>query len=251
VETKFLNSAELCELEPALHPEVAGGIHYLQDGYIDPEQFVTGLAEKAKGLGTAIFTKTEAIHFETSANRITRVHTTRGDFDADQVILAAGAWSPSIVRELKVSLPIQAAKGYSITLKEPAIMPQYPLMFGEARVVVTPLKNRLRLAGTLELAGMDFSINYRRVLALQRNSAKYLQGLDQAKVLEVWRGLRPCTPDGLPVISRAKSFGNLIVAAGHAMLGMSLGPITGKLVSQMVSDEKTEIELHPLRLDRF
>ncbi len=251
VVTKILNSAELCELEPALRPEVAGGIHYLQDAHLDPAQFVSGLAEKAKELGAEIVTKTEVIHFETSAFRISSIHTTRGDFDAEQVVLCAGAWSPSIVRELKVNLPVQAAKGYSVTLERLAIMPQYPLMFGEARVVVTPLQNRLRLAGTLELAGMDHSINHRRVLALQRNSAKYLQGLDQAKVLETWRGLRPCTPDGLPVISRAKPFENLIVATGHAMLGMSLGPITGKLVSQLVSDEKTEVELFPLRLERF
>jgi len=251
VETKILNSSELCELEPALRSEVAGGIHYSQDAHLDPAQFVSGLAEKAKELGVEILTKTEVIHFETNASRITGIHTTRGDFDAEQVVLCAGSWSPSIVRELKINLPVQAAKGYSVTLERPAIMPRYPLMFGEARVVVTPLQDRLRLAGTLELAGMDFSINYRRVLALQRNSAKYLQGLDQAKVLEVWRGLRPCTPDGLPVISRAKPFDNLIVATGHAMLGMSLGPITGRLVSQVALGENVELDLSPLRLDRF
>lgn len=251
VETKILNSSELRDLEPALSPQVVGGIHYSQDAHLDPAQFVTRLAEKAKELGARIMTKTEVIRFETGASRITGIQTTRGNFTADQVVLCAGVWSPSIVSELKINLPVQAAKGYSITLERPEIAPQYPLMFGEVRVVVTPLQDRLRLAGTLELAGMDFSINPRRVSALQRNSAKYLQGLEQAKVLEIWRGLRPCTPDGLPVISRAKPFDNLIVATGHAMLGMSLAPITGRLASQLVLGETEEMDLQPLRLDRF
>jgi D-amino-acid dehydrogenase len=124
-------------------------------------------------------------------------------------------------------------------------------MFGEARVVATPLQGRLRLAGTLELAGMDLSIDLRRVNAIQTNSGKYLQGLEQAKILQIWRGLRPCTPDGLPVISRVKHIDNLIVATGHAMLGMSLGPITGRLTSQLVLGENLEMDLLPLRLDRF
>jgi D-amino-acid dehydrogenase len=98
---------------------------------------------------------------------------------------------------------------------------------------------------------MDFSFNSRRIDAIRRSSRAYLPGLDDAKVIEIWRGLRPCTPDGLPIISRSHDFNNLIVAAGHAMLGMSLGPITGKLVSQLVGDEKTDVDLHPLRMERF
>jgi len=251
VDSKILNSTELHELEPALLPQVIGGIQYVQDAHLDPARFVRGLAEKAKALGVRILTKTEVLGLEMTNSRVTRVHTTRGILSAGQYVLAAGAWSPAIVRDLKIKLPVQAAKGYSITLERPQVSPQIPLMFGEARVVVTPLGNQMRLAGTLELAGMDLSINPRRVAALQKNSAKYLPGLDQPNILEIWRGLRPCTPDGLPVIGRAQSCNNLIIATGHAMLGISLGPITGKLVSQLALDEKTELELFPLRLERF
>lgn len=251
VETKVLNSAELRELEPALHADILGGIHYLQDAHLDPAHFVTGLAEKAKTLGVHILTKTEVLGFEASNSRITHIRTTRGDFTAEQVILSAGAWSPAIARDLKIKLPIQAAKGYSITLTRPQISPKIPLMFGEAHIVVTPLGEQLRLAGTLELAGMDSSINQRRVAAIQRASARYLTDINDGKVIEIWRGLRPCTPDGLPVIGRVKEYNNLIVATGHAMLGISLGPITGRLVSQLVTRERTEIELSPLRLERY
>ena len=117
--------------------------------------------------------------------------------------------------------------------------------------MINLLGEALRIAGTLELAGMDFSLNSKRIRAMQKSSAEYLPGLAEAKVIEIWRGLRPCTPDGLPIISRVKNFENLIVAAGHAMLGMSLGPITGKLVSQLAGDEKTDLNITPLAESRF
>jgi len=232
-------------------PQVVGGIHYPRDGHIHPARFVTGLAEKAQDLGAQLWTKTEALGFESSQGKITKIHTTRGDILPKQIILATGSWSPEVARALRVQIPIQAAKGYSVTLENPPVSPKIPLSFGEARVVVNPLGDSLRLAGTLELAGMDFSINARRVDAMQKASNEYLPGLQEAKIIEIWRGLRPCTPDGLPIIGRSSDFDNLMVAAGHAMLGMSLGPVTGKLVSQLVNGEKTDVDVLPFRIERF
>jgi D-amino-acid dehydrogenase len=251
IPVSIVNREEALELEPALLPDIVGGVFYPRDGRIDPQRFVAGLAEKAQGLGVQVWTKTEAMGFETTQGKITTVHTTRGDFQPQQVILAGGSWSPEVARALKLRIPIQAAKGYSVTLENPPVAPKLPLLFSEARVVVNPLGHALRIAGTLELAGMDFSFNSRRVRAIQQASAGYLPGLAEATVIEIWRGLRPCTPDGLPIVSRIKKFNNLIVAAGHAMLGMSLGPITGKLVSQLVSGEKTELDINPLAAERF
>jgi len=248
---RVLDQAQVHDLEPALLPQVAGGIHYPRDGHIHPARFVTGLAEKARGLGTQVWTKTEAMGFELSQGKITKIRTTRGDISPKQVILATGSWSPDVARELKLQIPIQAAKGYSITLENPPVSPKIPLSFGEARVVVNPLGDSLRLAGTLELAGMDFSINSRRVDAMRKASSAYLPGLGDAKIIEIWRGLRPCTPDGLPIIGRSRDFDNLVVAAGHAMLGMSLGPITGRLVSQLLNGEKTDVDVLPFRMERF
>ena len=248
---RVLDQAQVHDLEPALLPQVAGGIHYPRDGHIHPARFVTGLAEKARGLGTQVWTKTEAMGFELSQGKITKIRTTRGDISPKQVILATGSWSPDVARELKLQIPIQAAKGYSITLENPPVSPKIPLSFGEARVAVNPLGDSLRLAGTLELAGMDFSINSRRVDAMRKASSAYLPGLGDAKIIEIWRGLRPCTPDGLPIIGRSRDFDNLVVAAGHAMLGMSLGPITGRLVSQLLNGEKTDVDVLPFRMERF
>ena len=248
---KLMDQSEVHDLEPALLPQVVGGIYYPRDGHIHPARFVTGLAEKARGLGARLWTKTEALGFESSGGKITKIHTTRGDISPRQVVLAMGSWSPDVARDLKLQIPIQAAKGYSITLENPPVSPKIPLSFGEARVVVNPLGDSLRLAGTLELAGMDFSINSHRVYAMQKASNEYLPGLQEAGIIEIWRGLRPCTPDSLPILGRSREFDNLIVAAGHAMLGMSLGPITGKLVSQVVNEEKTEVDVFPFRMERF
>lgn len=248
---KVVDQDEAHDLEPALLPQVIGGIYYPRDGHLDPARLVVWLAEKAQGLGVQVWTKTEAMGFETSQGRVTAVHTTRGDFHPRQIVLATGSWSPELARSLNLRIPIQAAKGYSVTLENPPLAPKLPLLFSEARAVVNPLGDSLRIAGTLELAGMDFSINSRRLAAIQSSARAYLPGLETAKVLEIWRGLRPCTPDGLPIIGRARKFHNLIVAAGHAMLGMSLGPVTGKLVSQLARDETPDVDMTPFRMERF
>jgi D-amino-acid dehydrogenase len=248
---KVMSASEVCNLEPALLPNVTGGIYYPRDAHIDPFRFVTGLAEKVRELGVEILTGTEVLAFETRNERVVAIKTTRGDMDPQKVVLAAGSWSPAVGRALRLNIPIQAAKGYSVTFQKPVVSPRIPLLFGEAHVVVNPLRDALRVAGTLELAGMDFSINMRRVTAIRKAAEQYLPGLDQARVIEIWRGLRPCTPDGLPIISRSDSLDNLFIAAGHAMLGMSLGPITGKLVSQLVNEERPDFNLAPFNLDRF
>jgi D-amino-acid dehydrogenase len=246
-----MSASEVCHLEPALLPSVVGGVYYSRDAHIDPFRFVTGLAGKARELGVEILMGTEVLSFETMNGKVIAIKTTRGDIHPQRILLAAGSWSPEVARRLKLNIPIQAAKGYSITFEKPAVSPKISLLFGEAHIVVNPLGDALRVAGPLELAGMDFSINMRRVEAIRNGANQYLPGLDQARVIEIWRGLRPCTPDGLPIMSRSDVFNNLFIAAGHAMLGMSLGPITGKLVSQMINEEWIDFDLAPFNINRF
>ncbi len=251
IPVQMLDRDEVHDREPALLPQVAGGVFYPNDGHIDPSRFVRGLAEKAQEQGVDVCTNTDVMGFETARGRITRLRTTRGDMAAEQVVLAAGSWSPQVAKELHLRIPIEAAKGYSINLENPEPSPKLPLLLGEARVVVNPLEQGLRLAGTLEMAGLDLSISTRRVDAIRRSCEAYLPGIPQAKTIEIWRGLRPCTPDGLPILGRSRDFNNLIIATGHAMLGMSLGPISGKLVSQLVCREQTEMDISPLSPERF
>jgi D-amino-acid dehydrogenase len=237
--------------EPALKPGVVGALLCPEDALLVPDRFVKGLAQLAASLGVRVATGSEVIGFRRAGDRITGVETTRGPLEADTVVLAAGAWSPEIGRVLGIHVPIQPAKGYSLTYRRPARGPAIPLLPAEGRFSVTPMGEFLRFGGTLELAGMDLSVNQRRVEALRRNALRCIEGAEALELLEIWRGLRPCTPDGLPLVGRSRRFENLVLAAGHAMVGMSLGPVTGQLVARLVAGVAPAPDLRLLDPDRF
>jgi len=238
-------------LEPALAPDVVGAVLFPDDAHLVPDRFVRGLARAAASRGVRFRTGTEVLGFRTAGPRVVAVETTRGDLEPDDVVLAAGAWSRELARQLGLRLPIEPAKGYSVTFVRPAAGPRLPLICGEARVAITPMDETLRFAGTLELAGLDFSVNRARVAAIVRGARRYLATAADFPVLEIWRGLRPCTPDGLPIVGRAARLANVVLATGHAMIGVSLGPVTGKLVAQLVAGEPPSVDVRPLSPERF
>ena len=239
------------ELEPIIGDNIVGGIHYREDAHLEPALFVNGLMAAAQVLGADAVTMSEVLEFETTKSRITTVHTTRGVLKPSHVIIAAGAWSLNLAKKLGINFPLQPAKGYSITLDQPAVKPKLHIFLSEAKVAVTPIGSRLRLAGTLELTGLDLTINQRRVNAILQAGERYLRNVNTGDAGEVWSGLRPCSPDGLPYIGRSQKLENLIFATGHGMLGVSMGPITGKLVKQIVCEEIPDIPVDAFALDRF
>jgi len=252
VTIEILDGDEVRAKEPAAASDIVGGVYLPEDAYLDPALFIQGLADSVEKYNGTICTRTEVLGFEVSGKGIQRVKTTRGDFQPEQVVLAVGSWSPKLGQALRLNLPVQPAKGYSITVKRPESGPRTALMLGEARMAVTLMGPNLRFAGTLEMAGLNFDINQRRVEVLRRSANSYLNGNPaDNELVEVWRGLRPCTPDGLPIIGLSDSINNLIVATGHATLGVSQGPISGKLVSQIVSGENASVPLESLRPGRF
>jgi D-amino-acid dehydrogenase len=251
LDVQVLDATGVRQMEPNVLPSVVGGVYYSEDAHLVPDRFVKELARLAENRGVCLRTRTEVLGFETSGRRISTVVTTRGTFRPAQVVLAAGAWSPAVARDLGLRLPIQPAKGYSLTFKRPPTAPRVPLHLTERKVGVTPMGDMLRFGGTLELAGLDLSINQRRVDAIRRAAGEYLAGLEDLELIEIWRGLRPLTPDALPIIGWSEAVENLVVAGGHGMLGVSLGPITGKLVSQIVVGQMPAIDLKPLRPGRF
>lgn len=251
IAAKILDGPATRALEPGLRPEVAGGVFYPGDAHLIPDLFVRGLARVAEGLGVRLAPATEVLGLRTRGRALSAVETTRGEFAAEEVVLAAGSWSPEIARALSLRLPIQPAKGYSVTCAAPTPRPEVPLLLGEARVAVTPMGGRLRFAGTLELAGLDLAVNRRRLEAIMRAAARYLVHADDLPRLELWRGLRPCTPDGLPIIGRPPGLDNLILATGHATIGVSLGPVTGRLVSRLAMHEEPGTDLALLAPGRF
>ena len=253
LDIEILSVDQIREFVPDLRITALGGVFYRQDAHLVPFEFVKKLSGSVLKKGVAIHTATEVLDFETVGRKLTAVYTTRGRIEAETVVLAGGAWSPEIVRNLKINLPIQPAKGYSLTYRKPTYCPEVPLALAEAKVILTPMGDSMRFAGTLELAGMDLSINMRRVKAITKNIPTFLPEIDpnHLELIEIWRSLRPCTPDGLPIIGRSDTYKNLIIATGHGMLGISLSPVTGKLVSQIVSGEEPEMDITPLRAERF
>lgn len=248
---ELLDPAGLHERVPLLDSRLPGGVYLPDDAHITPGDFVRGLAREAQQGGAWLHTGTEVLEIERRRDRATRVSTTRGDFTCDELVLAAGAWTPELGRALGLRLPLQPAKGYSITVERPQEFGRNPVILGEARVGVTPMGDWLRFAGTLELAGLDLHVRQRRVDAIRRAVHAYLPELPDTPLVEIWRGLRPLTPDDLPIIGRPARISGLVLATGHGMKGMSQGPITGELVAQLLSGEPSAFDLSPFSPDRF
>ena len=172
---------------------------------------------------------------------------------ADEYVVCAGIWSQEIVRDLGIRIPMQAGKGYSLTLESPASLPRVCAILSEARVAMTPMGSALRFAGTMELTGIDEGINPARVRGIVNSVARYFPDITPAQLQQatVRSGLRPCSPDGLPYVGRVSRFANLSVATGHAMMGISLGPITGKLMAEILSGEPLSCSMEGLSPDRY
>ena len=246
-----LGNAELRALVPQLSPELRGGIYFPADAHHDPERLVQALARRAAANGAALWTRQEVLELELRGRRIERIVATRGELRAAEVVLAAGAWSPQLGAQLGLRLPVQAAKGYSVTVRRPADFGEHPVLLSEAKVALTPLGDALRFAGTLELAGLDLRVNARRVAAILRAVERFLPGLAAGPRIETWRGLRPLTPDDRPIIGRPRAFENLVVATGHGMSGISQAPMTAQLVAEICRGEAPGLPLGPFSPDRF
>ena len=251
LEAKALDLDELRDLEPHLPPGVQGGVYYPQDAFVEPAAFVLSLKDALEEQGVAFCTQEPVTGFRERDSQVTVVETPERAWHPREVVLAAGAWTPQVARNLKVALPIQPAKGYSLTCRSDGDEPRIPLILTESKVSVTPFENRLRFGGTLELAGFDDTVDARRIQPIRRVASHYAAEAREAEESKAWVGYRPCTPDGLPIIGRPAAYENLTIAAGHAMIGLSLAPITGKLVAETVAKEVPSLNIALLAPGRF
>lgn len=248
---KRFDSAALEALEPALKPGQAGGYLYESDAHLRPDKLMSELKRVLLARGVEIREHCSASGFATANGVATAVHTSKGDIPADHVVVATGAWTPQLNAVLGCRVPIQPGKGYSVTMPRPALCPTYPLIFEEHRVAVTPFASGYRIGSTMEFAGYDERLNRSR-LGLLTDAAKiYLRDPLAEPVQEEWWGWRPMTYDSVPVIDRAPAARNVLVAAGHNMLGLSMGPATGKLVAEMLGEGPTHVDAGPYSLKRF
>ncbi len=236
-----------------LETTAIGGMLHPYDGHVTPGRYVHAVAEAFERGGGTIERHTAVTGFETDGRRVRGVVTDNGVLEADEVVLAAGSWSPAIAARLGVKLPIQPAKGYSVRFRAPENSPAAPLILGEARVGMTPMGDTIRLAGTLEMAGMDLSIDRRRLDAVRGAAGLYFPSMEASRLefVEEWAGLRPQSPDGLALLGRWPTWDNLTIAAGHGTMGVSTSPSSGKLVAQIITGDEPLTDLAPLDPTRF
>jgi D-amino-acid dehydrogenase len=239
------------ELEPALQPGLAGGWHYEGDAHLRPDKLLRSWRHVLEAAGVTVREHCALDGFLIRSGRASTVATDQGEFPAEAFVVATGAWTPLLHRHLGGRIPIQPGKGYSLTMPRPAPCPAIPLIFPETRVAVTPFRSGYRLGSTMEFAGYDTTINPRRLQLLRDGARPYLREPDCDPVEEEWYGWRPMTYDGLPIIDRSPQLENVLIAAGHNMLGLSMAPATGRLVAELLGGAPPHIDPTPYRVDRF
>ena len=253
VPAEVLDAKQTAQLDPSVTMDVAGSIYFPKDCHLSPNRLMAGLKRQCEAMGVKFLWNAEVLRAVRHGSRIISVVTAQHAFEADEFVLAGGSWSPVVGKELGLRIPMQAGKGYSLTVTKPRQLPQLCSIFSEARVAVTPMGDTLRFGGTMEIAGLNEDINPVRVKGIIKSVPKYFPAFtpDDFEGIQPWRGLRPCSPDGMPYMGRTAQFSNLVIATGHAMMGLSLGPITGKLMAEVLSGESPSIDLSLLDPDRY
>ncbi len=247
----ILNRQQLDQLQPDLNEEVLGAIHYKCDAHTTPTELMPKLKTYLESKGVE-FIHEEVIDFRYDGSSIKEAITTQNNYAAEAVVMAAGSWSQGILKKLKLHMPIQAGKGYRIDLYRETPV-KYSAIFLEAKCAITPMKGFTRFAGTMELSGINNKVRKERVEAIAKASENHYNNL---KITEEEKnaarfGNRPVSPDGLPYIGKSKDFDNLYLATGHAMMGWSLAPATGKLISELLTNKKTSMSIEAFHPDRF
>lgn len=247
-----LTKEEVKKYEPNVDFNIKGAVYFDSDAHMTPNDFMPKMIAFLKEKGVQFYTNEAITDLTITTDKIVSVQTSKRTLKADEFVLAAGSWSSVLAKKLKINIPLQAGKGYSINVSE-NIGISMPAILVEAKVAVTPMQGFTRFAGTMEIGDINHNINSKRVEAIANAAESFYNGLQIPKIsLEnAACGLRPCSPDGLPYIGKTKNYKNLTIATGHAMMGWSLGPATGKLVSELISERKTSMKLDGFEVGRF
>ncbi|HLV38349.1 NAD(P)/FAD-dependent oxidoreductase [Xanthomarina sp.] len=246
-----LSKEELKVLEPDVTFNIKGATYYKCDSHTTPQEFMEEMKAHLKEAGVRFFTNEKVEDLVVTNGRIEAIKTKNQTLKADEFVLSAGSWSSLLSKKLGLHLLLQAGKGYRInTTQDTGIT--IPSILAEAKVAVTPMHGFTRFAGTMEIAGINDKINQIRVEAIAKATTSYYPDvtLSTEEKNDAASGLRPVSPDGLPYIGRSAKCTNLTIATGHAMMGWSMGPATGKLVSEVISDKKPILDLNPFQPDR-
>lgn len=245
---EVLSAKEVFEMEPNVRMNIVGATYFPKDGHLHPGSLMNGLRKWLSDHGVIFEFDREVTGFQKENGTLRSVNSSDGQtWDADYVVICAGSFSPEMARLLNTNMPIQAGKGYSITLESPKKKPEICGIFAEAKVTVTPFDSQLRFAGTMEITGNDVSVTESKLRGLKKTVCEYFPDytLSDLEGHKTWVGLRPCSPDGLPYVGAFKGTRNAYASTGHAMMGMSLGPVSGRIIADLIISGESDLS-HPL-----
>ena len=251
---EVLSQSDLEQLEPNLKIQALGGVYYRHDAHLAPHQFMLQLKKKLVAMGAIIKTTSSVQSLNMQGDEINSITLHQGEtLKVEEVVLTAGSKTSELLHPLRIKLPLQPGKGYSLTTNEASVSPTIPSILCEAKVAVTPMDGDLRIGGTMEIGNHSAKINSLRIRGITESLPRYYPSLANIKwqTSIPWQGYRPCTPDGLPYLGRFQKISNLVIATGHAMMGMSMGPATGLLVSEILAEKKTSIPIELFIPERF
>ncbi len=252
IETRVFNAKEIQDMEPEVEVNVRGGVLYPIDAHLHPGDLMQTIHDHLQQSGVKFQLETTITGFEKQGRKVSKVLTDKGDFTGDEIVLATGSWLPVTSRDLGIDLLLQAGKGYSMTFDAVEKNLHYPAILVDDRVAMTPMGADLRMGGTMEISGIGSPMLMKRVQAIFKAAKSYFPDLPVAFPSQdkIWHGLRPLSPDGLPYIGRHSKYDNIVMAGGHAMLGLSLAAATGKLVEEIVGGLKTSIDISAFNVER-
>ncbi len=251
LEVSELNKSELDKMEPNVKIDAKGAIHYECDGHTTPTELMPRLLKHLSDSEVTVRTNEEVLDIVVKNGLVNEIVTSIGRYQADEVVLAAGSWSGNLSKKLQVNLPLQPGKGYRINVHRPLGI-SMPAILMERNMAVTPMKGFTRFAGTMEFSGINDIVRNERVEAIANGARTFYPELEitQEEIDGAKTGMRPVSPDGLPYIGKSNKIENLTFATGHAMMGWSLGPATGKLVSEIIDDKKTSMDISAFNPNR-
>jgi D-amino-acid dehydrogenase len=253
LDVDILKTEELSAMEPGVDMNVLGAVHYKNDAHLLPQQLITQLIRYLKSVGVQFMVQHEVRDVQTRENSISKIITDKGEIEGDVFVFAGGAWLAELLAKLNIRMSLMPGKGYSFTNETPVKRLNIPAILCEAKVAITPMKTSMRYGGTMEIGSVNNRVNMKRVEGIVDAVQNYFPGLEQSMPAadSVWYGFRPCSPDGLPYIGRSKKFSNLFIAGAHAMMGLSAGPATGKIITDLVNEKDPTIDISLFDPARF
>lgn len=253
IDVEALSPQQVQALEPDTELDILGAVHYRSDAHLYPNALLEQLIAYLKNAGVTFNLNSPVQKIVKEKNVVKKVVTSTSEMDADMVVLATGSWLPQLAKMAGEDLSLMPGKGYSFTIDNPQQKLNVPAILCEARVAITPMNGKMRYGGTMEIGKVNDAVNMNRVQGIVESIPKYFPSLhlEMPQQKEVWHGFRPCSPDGLPYIGFAKKTENLLIAGGHAMSGLSLGPATGKIIADLANGQVPSVKIEAFSPGRF